>query len=293
MAEGAEGRPGRAVRLNNGEWMPLLGLGTFRLRGYEEVHRCVDAALGAGYRAFDTAAVYRNEEELGRALRELLPKHGLDRSQVFITSKLGPRDQGLGAGEALGRSLAALDCGYLDLFLVHWPGTQGWEAADLRNPENRRQTWVALEAEHRKGQVRAIGVSNYTSAHLRQLLQECTVPPAVLQVELHPRLPQTELLQLCRESGIHLQAYSSLGTGELLGHPLVQEVARSCQRSPAHVLLRWALEQEVGVIPKSSQPTRITENAQIFDFLLSPEAMEWLGQLADGTHYCWDPNTVT
>ncbi|XP_069036408.1 aldo-keto reductase Mkms_1985 [Lepisosteus oculatus] len=280
------------VELNTGARMPLLGLGTFRLRGAEELRRCVDAALAAGYRGFDTAAVYGNEEELGRALAELLPRHGLRRADVFVTSKLGPRDQGAGAAEACRRSVARLGAGYLDLYLVHWPGTQGRPAGDPQNRQRRRESWEALEAEHRAGRLRAIGVSNYTPAHLRELLAGCAVPPAVLQVELHPALPQPELLALCGQAGVHLQAYSSLGGGQLLAHPVVREVAAARGRAPAQVLLRWGLQRGAGVIPKSGQPARIAENARLFDFQLGPEDMHRLGALGSGTRYCWDPNTV-
>ncbi|KPP78187.1 glyoxal reductase-like [Scleropages formosus] len=284
--------PQPSFLLNTGTRMPLLGLGTFQLRGSKEVHQAVDVALAAGYRAFDTAAVYRNEADLGCALRELLPKHGLTRKDIFLTSKLGPRDQGSAAREGCLRSLEQLGCEYIDLYLIHWPGTQGLDAGDPRNIENRAQSWAALEELHASGNFRAIGVSNYTTAHLRDLLQMCRVPPAVLQVEFHPKLAQVELRELCRSMDVCFQAYSSLGTGVLLKEPAVLAVAAECGRTPAQVLLRWAVEQGVPVLPKSSCPERLKENAQIFDFQLSEEDMSRLSALDCGEKYCWDPSAV-
>ncbi|KAM4617851.1 putative oxidoreductase YtbE [Discoglossus pictus] len=272
--------------------MPLLGLGTFRLRGYENLLRAVDAALACGYRSFDTAAVYRNEGDLGRALKQLLPVHGLTRSDIFITSKLAPSDLGMGTREACLRSLAELGCDYLDLYLIHWPGKQGWRSEDARNAEARRESWQAMEDMYQAGIVKAIGVSNYTEKHLEQLLASCRVPPAVLQVEFHPRLPQTGLLSWCKENGVHFQAYSSLGCGALVGKEEVKKVANAHGRTPSQVLLRWALEQCVGVIPKSSSPERVKENFGVWDFVLSEGEVQ--GLIEDGTveRYCWDPTRV-
>ncbi|XP_064185192.1 aldo-keto reductase Mvan_2161 [Anguilla rostrata] len=286
----AEQQP--TVLLNTGAQMPLLGLGTFRLRGPEETQRVIDAALAAGYRAFDTAAVYRNEAELGRALRDLLPKHGLSRGDVFITSKLGPRDQGHRAREGCARSLEQLGLEYIDLYLVHWPGTQGLPVGDQQNPRNRAESWAALEQFHADKKFRAIGVSNYTPGHLKELLRVCRVPPAVLQVEFHPKLAQGELRALCREAGVCFQAYSSLGAGALLSDPDVLAVAAGCGRTPAQVLLRWAVQQGVPVLPKSSQPERVGENGRVFDFHLSEEDMGRLSALDCGEKYCWDPSVV-
>ncbi|KAJ7307434.1 hypothetical protein JRQ81_009453 [Phrynocephalus forsythii] len=236
--------PERAVWLNSGTPMPLLGLGTFRLKGEEVVRRSLDAALENGYRLVDTAAVYGNEAALGRALRELLPRHGLSRGDVFLTSKLSPRDHGEGPAEAAClASLEQLGCDYLDLYLIHWPGTQGRPQDDAGNRERRQESWRALERLHQAGKLKAIGVSNYTLRHLKELLAGCRVPPAVLQVELHPQLAQPDLLDFCRQQGIHVQAYSSLGTGRLVEQPEVVEVARRRGRTPAQVLLRWALQR--------------------------------------------------
>ena len=282
----------RSVMLNTGSQMPLVGLGTFKLRGIENIMLTVDAALAAGYRHFDTAAVYRNEVEIGKALRELLPKHGLTRADIFVTSKLGPRDQGHMTPEACQRSLDQLGLEYIDLFLVHWPGTQGLRVEDPQNSANRAQSWMALEEFHSCGKFRAIGVSNYTVRHLEELLASCKVAPAVLQVEFHPRLVQGDLRALCAQREVCFQAYSSLGTGALLSDPAVLEVAKGCGRTGAQVLLRWAVQQGVPVLPKSCNPSRVQENGQLFDFELTQEDMEKLTGLDKGLRFCWDPTSV-
>ncbi|XP_018420706.1 PREDICTED: uncharacterized protein LOC108794199 [Nanorana parkeri] len=280
------------VTLNNGVIMPLLGLGTFRLRGLENVIQAVDAALKYGYRSFDTASVYRNEGDLGKALRQLLPKYGLSRADVFITTKLAPVDMGKGAREACLKSLAELGCQYLDLFLIHWPGKQGWRSDDTRNHEAREESWKAMEDLYQAGIIRALGVSNYTTSHLTELLGSCRISPAVLQVEFHPCLPQFDLLNWCKKHEIHFQAYSSLGCGDLLKKDEVTKVANIHGHSPSQILLRWALRQGVGVIPKASAPERIKENIGVWDFELTDEEAEILR--GDGTEkrYCWDPTGV-
>ncbi|XP_026869808.2 uncharacterized oxidoreductase Mvan_2161 [Electrophorus electricus] len=281
-----------SVLLNTGARMPLLGLGTYRLQGTEDTYRAMDAALTAGYRAFDTAAVYRNEADIGRALRILLPKHRLSRGDVFITSKLSPKDQGCKARDGCMRSLEQLGLDYIDLYLIHWPGTQGLHVEDKQNTGNRSQSWETLEEFHAEGKFCAIGVSNYTTRHMQELLRGCRVFPAVLQVEFHPRLAQRELRVLCEESGVSFQAYSSLGTGVLLSDPVVQEVAARCERTPSQVLLRWAVQQNVPVLPKSRQPSRVQENGRLFDFELSDSDMVQLSALDCGQRFCWDPTLV-
>lgn len=280
------------IQLNSGTQMPLLGLGTFRLQGPQDTYRTVDAALTAGYRAFDTAAVYRNEMEIGQALHNLLPKHGLSRADVFITSKLSPKDQGSKARDACIRSLEQLGMDYIDLYLIHWPGTQGFDVSDERNPGSRAQSWATMEDLYAEGKFRAIGVSNYNEKHMLELLRSCRVVPAVLQVEFHPRLAQKELRALCKENGVCFQAYSSLGTGVLLSNPLVQEVAKRCGRTPAQVLLRWAVQQNVPVLPKSCQSDRVKKNIQVFDFELSEDDMVKLSAMDCGEKFCWNPSLV-
>ncbi|XP_071547576.1 glyoxal reductase-like isoform X2 [Panulirus ornatus] len=286
----------QAITLSNGVSMPLVGLGTYKTRGREIIFSAVKAALQAGYRLFDTAAVYRNETELGEALRILLPKFGLKREDVFITSKLSPGGQGQeGCQRALSLSLSNLKLDYLDLFLIHWPGVQNLQPKDLRNRELRNQSWAALEEIYKSGKVRAIGVSNYTVTHLEDLLKHATVVPHVNQVEYHPHYLQKELKCFCDNQGIFFQAYSSLGTtvkdSPLLKDERVISVAEKLSRTPAQVLLRWATQQGVGVLPKSTNEDHIKEDIQL-SFDLSTEDVDSLSNLNICQKYAWNPCDV-
>lgn len=287
----------RTITLYNGALMPLLGLGTYQLVGKQIVANTVNAALTAGYRLIDTASVYRNETDIGSAITGLVGSHQLSRSDIFITSKLGPKDHGSGkCHEACLRSLQALGVESIDLYLIHWPGVQGLKPNDERNKELRRQSWSDLEKLYEQGVIKSIGVSNYTRDHLEELLQYCRFKPAVLQMEFHPHLVSTCLVEFCRQNDICVQAYSSLGTSsvdnKLLTDPVVTEVASECGRSNAQVLLRWSVQQHIGVLPKSVNPKHIEENAQIFDFQLSADHMSRLGGINHNVHYCWDPSSV-
>lgn len=287
----------KRVKLSTGSTIPQLGLGTFKIRGQEIVHGVLDSALAAGYRLFDTASVYRNEEDIGKSLQMLLPQYGLTRQDIFITSKLGPRDQGGGKCRAAClQSLDRLQCSYLDLFLIHWPGSQKLRPEDPQHQRNRLGSWTDMEQLLSEGKVRAIGVSNYMQRHLVEFEAAGMTVPAVLQSEFHPHLIQSDELAWCRKHGVHFQAYSSLGTSiennKLLCDPVVKEIAESMQRTTAQVLLRWAIQQGIGVIPKSTNPQHIKENMDIFDFSLTEEDMKRLCKLDTGTHYCWDPMAV-
>lgn len=280
-----------AVALNSGTQIPLLGLGTYKLRTYGELYKSVSAALDAGYSAFDTAAAYSHEGHLGQVIRELLPEHGLVRSDVFLISKHGPQDHGPRAKEGCLRSLQQLGCEYIDLYLVHWPGIVGLEPPDPFHAKYRSQSWAILEELSDSGKFKAIGVSNYTTRHLLQLFESCRVPPAVLQMECHPKLIQRQLRDICKEKGVHLQAYSSLGKGALLEDPEVKDVAESCGRTPAQVLLRWVVQQGISVLPCSSQPQCIQKNSSIFDFKLSEKEMQRLCALNCEIRYCTRDST--
>jgi diketogulonate reductase-like aldo/keto reductase len=283
-----------AVQLRNGVRLPLVGLGTYQVRG-SACTASVLAALRAGVRLLDTAAVYRNEEDVAAGLEA----SGLPRGDVFITSKLAPRDAGPGAYAACLASLAALRTPYLDLYLVHWPGAQGVPLDDPRLPALRRESWQALERLLAEGRVRAIGVSNYTPRHLSEFdapwVREL---PHVNQVELHPRLPARDVVAACKARGIAVQAYSSLARGapELLGAPALVAAAAAHGVAPAAVALRWAVQHGISVIPKSTHEERIAANAPgaLDRFALTPPEMAALDALGDGEglRTCWDPNTV-
>ena len=201
--------------------MPRLALGTFKVTG-PTCRDAIVAALDAGIRHLDTAAIYKNHVEVAAALRLA----GLPRDDVFLTTKISPYDMGSDlTPRAIQNALAELQTNYVDLLLLHWPGVARKKHTDPVHRARRREAWVALEAAVREGQARAIGVSNFTSAHLEEVCGYATVPVAVNQFECHPRWPQRELIDTCRRLGVVPQAYSPLGTGELLHHPRVRDLA--------------------------------------------------------------------
>lgn len=307
-------QPSAALRATHGETelrnkvrMPLLGrnmterraspaVGTFQMSA-QDVETAVPAALRAGYRLFDTAAVYRNERAVGEALRA----GTVARGDLFVTSKLQPADQGYApAAAAIDDSLAKIGLGCIDLYLVHWPGAAKVSPADPENRTRRMGSWRALEEALAAGKVRAIGVSNYGVRHLREMEAYAQVMPMVNQIELHPTCYPEDVLEYCREAGIFVQAYSSLGRGRLLeadfldAFPEVAQIAGRHGASVGQVLLRWALQHGFGLLPKSTSPARIAANADIIRFGLAPDEMHYL----DGIHrtrsakYCWDSSVV-
>ena len=266
------------VKLQGGVEMPVLGLGVWQSAPGEETRRAVAEALATGYRHVDTARAYRNEADVGAAVRE----SGLPRREVFVTTKLWNADHGYDkALRAVDASLEALGMEQVDLYLVHWP------VEDLRN-----DTWRAMEAILAGGKARAIGVSNYTVRHLDELLGRAKVPPSVNQVEFSPFLFQRGLLEHCRKSGIQLEAYGPLVRGHKMDHPQLQQIAKKHARTPAQVLLRWGLQHGLVVIPKSVRPERIRENADVFGFELDAGDLRELDGLDEGYRTSWDPSEV-
>jgi diketogulonate reductase-like aldo/keto reductase len=265
------------VALNTGATLPQVGLGVWQIPRGGATRRAVTAALGCGYRHIDTARIYGNEGDVGAAVRE---SH-VPRAQVFVTTKLWNDDQGYDAAlRAFDASLERLGLAYVDLYLVHWPV-----------PGKRRDSWRALERLFEEKRARAIGVSNFLRPHLEELLADARVVPAVNQIELSPFLQRTETRVFCQEQGIAVEAYSPLTRGRRLDHPVIVEVARSAARSAAQVLLRWAVQKGLVVLPKSSRPERIAENAAIFDFELDAAAMTQLDALEEDLTTGWDPAT--
>ncbi len=252
---------GAKVKLNNGAEIPLLGLGTWQMNGDEAI-RAVDYALDIGYRLIDTASMYRNEEEIGRAVYE----SGIAREEIFLTTKVWPGEQGYEETiQACERSLQRLGMDYVDLYLIHWPSAR-----------QRKRTWAAMEQLNREGKARSVGVSNYGIEYLEEILTEFSIPPSVNQVEFSPYDYREELLDFCRHHGIQLEAYSPLTRGSRLGDDELVELAKKDGKTPAQVLIRWALQKGVVVIPKSSHRSRIEENSQVFDFSLSQRDMSLL-----------------
>lgn len=264
------------TRLHNGVEMPWFGLGVFKVKEGSEVVSAVKAAINNGYRSIDTAAIYQNEEGVGQALKEV----DVPREQLFITSKVWNADQGYETTlQAFDTSLSKLGLDYLDLYLIHWPVKGKY-----------KDTWKALEQLYKEGRVRAIGVSNFHVHHLEDLLEEAEIKPMVNQVEYHPHLTQEELHQFCKKEGIQLEAWSPLKQGELLTEPTIVKMAERHQKSPAQIILRWDLQNEVVTIPKSINEKRIIENAAIFDFELSNEEMEQLNSLNKNERIGPDPD---
>jgi len=276
----------RTAPLNTGARIPALGFGTYLMTG-DECRASVLAALRSGYRHIDTAQGYLNERQVADALEE----SGVPRGEVFLTSKLWCDSHGTEATRrAIRNTLRRLRTDYLDLFLIHAPDNQGETPEEII--ELRRQSWLVMEEEHRKGTLRAIGVSNFEPRHIDQLLRAGRVTPAVNQIECHPYLQQRELTEYCSSKGIVVEAYGSVGADGLLADPVVGRVAASHRRSPAQVLLRHAVQRGQVALVKSSNPRRIRENARVFDFALSDEEMRALDALERGERTYWDNSDV-
>ncbi len=266
-----------SLPLQSGQRIPTVGLGVWQAPRGEVTRQAVLTALRLGYRHIDTAYVYGNELDVGWAVRE----SGIPREQIFVTTKLWNDHHGYDAARrAFEVSLRRLGLEYIDLYLLHWP---------VRG--KRLDSWEALEALHREGLARSIGVSNYLVPHLTELLDHCERKPDVNQIELSPFLQRRETQALCREHGIVLEAYSPLTHGQRLTHPALIAIGKDVQRSPAQVLLRWGLQHGFVVLPKSTHAGRIAENADLFDFELSPAAMATLDGLEENLVTGWDPAT--
>ncbi|MBO1512053.1 aldo/keto reductase [Metabacillus bambusae] len=266
--------------LHNGIEMPWFGLGVFKVEDGSEVINSVKAAIEAGYKSIDTAAIYGNEEGVGKAIAE----SNVPREELFITTKVWNSEQGYDSTlAAFEESMKKLGLEYLDLYLIHWP---------VPKQNKYKETWKALETLYKDGRVRAIGVSNFKEHHLKDLLEDCEVVPMVNQVEYHPRLTQTSLHEFCKQNRIQLEAWSPLMQGGLFEEPTLQEIAQKYGKSTAQVILRWDLQNEVVTIPKSVKPHRIQENANIFDFELSSEDMERINSLNQDKRVGSDPDVM-
>ena len=262
--------------LNNGLKMPWLGFGVFRISDGQEVEHAVGHALDAGYRSIDTAAVYRNERGVGKAIRE----SGISREEIFLTTKVWNGDQRerrtLAAFE---ESLERLGTEYVDLYLLHWPVKSCYQ-----------ESWKVMEEIYHSGRAKSIGVSNFMIHHLEDLLSNSQVVPAVNQVEFHPFLVQPDLLKFCQEYQIQVEAWSPLMQGQIVNVASIQKIGEKYNKTPAQIVLRWNLLHKVVTIPKSVNPNRIVENSQIFDFELSQADMNALDALDEGKRIGPDPD---
>ncbi|MGF7239530.1 MAG: aldo/keto reductase [Frankia sp.] len=266
------------ITMNNGVEIPQLGFGVYQVPP-DQTRETTLTAFEVGYRHIDTAEMYGNEKQVGEAIRA----SGLDRSEVFVTSKLNngfhAHDDAL---RACDQSLEDLGFTYLDLFLIHWP---------LPAVGDFVETWLAMEEIYRSGRARAIGVSNFSPHHLRRLLERAEITPAANQIEIHPYLAQDDVRAFDTEHGIVTEAWSPIAQGKVLDDPTIVRIAGRHGKTPAQVAVRWHLQRGDVVFPKSVTPARIQENFDVFDFELSPQDMTDITQLDRGERTGPDPDT--
>ncbi|QKE74700.1 aldo/keto reductase [Arthrobacter citreus] len=268
------------VKLNNGLEMPIIGLGVFQVEDGQVVIDSVKAAIRNGYRSIDTAAIYQNEEGVGKGIKEALEENGLKREDLFITSKVWNADLGYQSTiDAFELSLKKLGLDYLDLYLIHWP-VEGKYV----------ESWKALETLYKDGKVKAIGMSNFQIHHLKEVMATAEIMPMVNQVELHPMLSQVELREFLNENSIQIEAWAPLMQGGLFENETLLEIANKYNKSIAQVVLRWHLQNGIVIIPKSIKEHRIQENANLFDFELTQEDMEQINSLNQNHRVGPDPD---
>lgn len=254
--------------LNNGLEIPAVGFGTFKSVG-DDAYNSVKEALKLGYRHIDTASMYNNEVEIGKAITE----SGIARNELFITSKIWRSDRGYDKTIAsFERSIANLGTDYLDCLLIHWP-------CPINKPnhdEINLDTWRALEDLYKAKKVRVIGVSNFLVHHLKPILEKCEIKPMINQIELHPGFCQEEIVELCQKEGILLEAWEPLAKGKILNDERILKLAAKYQKSPAQICIRRSLDNGFLPLPKSTTPSRIKENKEVFDFKLEPEDVAFI-----------------
>jgi diketogulonate reductase-like aldo/keto reductase len=247
------------ITLHNGVEIPKIGFGTFRIPDGKEVIDAVKTALQIGYRHIDTASAYNNETGIGKAIKE----SGIPRKDIFLVSKLKNSDQGYESTlNAFNDSINRLQVEYLDAYLIHWPKPLS------------QDTWKAMEKLYKEGKIKAIGISNFMIHHLQSLLETCEIIPMVNQVELHPQFPQDELREFCSKHNIAIESWGPLMQGKIFGIELMKEFSAKYKKTIAQIALRWLYQLDIIAIPKSSNPERIKNNVDIFDFELSKDDME-------------------
>lgn len=259
------------VQFYNGRTMPKIGLGTYGVKDSDECRESVKHAIEQGYRSIDTAMIYGNEETVGQGIKEGLKSTGLSREDLFITSKLWLTDFGRqNVEEAYRQSVEKLGLDYLDLYLMHWPGTN--EAVMI-------DSWRGMEDLYKQNQVKNIGVSNFTPEHFEALLAQVSIKPVINQVEFHPYLTQNKLRKYLEAQNIIMESWSPLMNSQILHDDVINEVANEVGKTPAQVVIRWNIQHDVVVIPKSVTPHRIEENLDVWNFELSDNQMERIDQL--------------
>lgn len=255
------------LKLNNGVEIPSIGLGVWKMDDATLAYKAIRFALDLGYRHIDTAMIYKNEEVVGKAIKD----SGIAREEIFLTTKLWNDDQRSGkVTEAINASLKKLNTEYVDLYLVHWPVKETYISV-----------WEKMEKVYQDGKTKAIGVSNYQPYHLDELLQKTEIVPSVNQIECYPYLSQEAVITYCKGKGIHPEAWGPLGAGktDILTNPIMQGIAKNHNKSTAQVALRWNLQRGVIIIPKSVHENRLSENFSIADFSLTAEEMKQINRL--------------
>lgn len=266
------------IHLNDTKEMPLLGLGTYKMTDDNQLKQRILEAFSCGYHLIDTASFYKNEEGIGKSIKAL----SIPRSELFITTKLWNTAQRIeNIEDSFYRSLERLGLDYLDLYLVHWPV-----------PGCFCNTWRIFEKLQASGVIKSIGVSNFSIHDLELLKESSDIVPAVNQVEIHPLFQNLELITYCQKSGITLQAYAPLARGAYLNSPLMIEIGNRHKKTPAQIGLRWLIQQNIAVIPKSEQKNHLEENSKIFDFSLTPEEMAAISAMNTGQRIINPPEDI-
>ena len=281
VKEGVNNMVKQTVTLNNGNEMPAVGYGTFRVKDSNELSDMVVVAIKEGYRHIDTAHIYQNEESVGLGIKKAIDEGLVTREELFVTSKVW--NDGLTYDETIAayeESLRKLGLAYLDLYIIHWPGLD----------ENYVEVYKALEELYNNKRVKNIGVSNFHVHHLETLLSKTSVVPTVNQIEFQPKLTQVEVREYCKKHGIQVEAWSPLMNGEILNHEVLVDIAKKYNKSTAQIVLKWDLENDVITIPKSMTPSRIRENLELFDFELTQDEIDKISSLNEGFHFGPNPD---
>ncbi|KAI0295898.1 aldo-keto reductase [Multifurca ochricompacta] len=275
-------------KLNDGSEIPVLGFGTYELEG-ENAYRAVKWALEAGYRHIDSAEWYENEQECGRAILDYCNESGVSRADIFYTTKL-KHNAGIEATrKAIDLSLELCGLGYIDLYLIHGP----WGG-----PEARRQAWEACVAAQKEGKVKSIGISTFGLRHMRELFESGLPLPSVHQIDLHPFMTRTEIVEFCKDKGVVLEAWAALARTMRFEHPLIVSLSKKYEKGPAHIFLRYSLQKGFVPLVKSADRVRIVSNANVFDFELDLTELAQLDQLDESNAHQqkqkdlvtdWDP----